>query len=197
MPRKRSVCAIATTALLAVALGCTDTTDATGVDPTTGVGPQFASSGQWVAQVVGGLRGLGPGAQRDIAVLAVQAQLFADGSVSGTVQTSRLFVHPGFPSDDQVVPLFIVHGDVTCLAVDGNRAWIGGTIVRGFFDVGQPPDGSRIDVAGFDFVEFLIDNGDGTVDVQVQFQAASSCGDKGEPGFFATFTNGNLKIMER
>ena len=33
MPRKRSVCAIAATALLAVAVGCTDTTDATSADP--------------------------------------------------------------------------------------------------------------------------------------------------------------------
>ena len=190
MPRKRSVCAIATTALLAVAVGCTDTTDATGVDPATGVGPQFASSGQWVAQVVGGLRGLGGFAQRDIGVLAVQAQRFADGSASGTVQASRLLVHPVFPSPDQVVPLFIAHGDVTCLAVDGNRAWIGGTIVRGsVLGLG--------DVAGFEFVVFLIDNVDGTVDAQVQFQAASSCGDKDDPDSFATFTNGNLKITDR
>jgi len=189
MPRKRSVCAIATTALLAVALGCTDTTDATGVDPATGLDPQFARSGQWVAQVVGGLRGLGPVGQRDIGVLAVQAQLFADedGSASGTVQASRLLVHPGGP--DQVVPAFIAHGDVTCLAVDGNRAWIGGTVVRGFF--------GGNDIAGAEFVVFLTDNGHGTVDAQVQFQAASSCGDKDDPDSFATFTNGNLKITDR
>ncbi len=196
MPRKRSVCAIAATALLAVAVGCTDTTDATSADP------QFARGGvagsRWVAQVVGGLRGLDVLAQRDINMLAFQAKLFADGSVSGTAQTSRLFVHPFFPSDDQVVPLFRAHGDVTCLEVDGNRAWIGVTVVRGFLDVGEPPDGTRIDVAGFEVVEFLIDNGDGTVDAQVEFADASSCVDKGEPAFpFFTFTNGNLKIMDR
>ena len=195
MPRKRSVSAIAATALLAVAVGCADTTDSTSADP------QFAAGGvegsRWVAQVVGGFQGFDVAAQRDINVLAFQAKLFADGSVSGQAQTDRLFVHPFFPSDDQVVPLFTAHGDVTCLAVDGNRAWVGVNIVRGFLDIGDPPDGTRIDLAGAEVVQFLIDNGDGTVDAQVELADASSCVDQVEiPGLF-TFTNGKLKIMER
>ena len=58
-----------------------------------------------------------------------------------------------------------------------------------------PPNG--LDLAGFEVVQFLIDNGDGTVDAQVAFAPAASCVDRPEiPGLF-TFTNGNLKIMDR
>ena len=44
---------------------------------------------------------------------------------------------------------------MTCLEVDANRAWIGATVVA---------RGTRLDLAGFEVVQFLIDNGDGTVE---------------------------------
>ncbi len=138
MPRKRSVCAIATTALLAVAVGCTDTTDATSADP------QFAHSGagggsHWVAQVVGGTQGFDDdfGADRDVNVLGIQAKLFSDGSASGTIQVSRLLVHPpGIPGLGVVARFFNVHATVLCMEVVGNRAWIGAVATHGELDIG-------------------------------------------------------------
>ena len=70
--------------------------------------------------------------------------------------------------------------------------------MRGFLDIGDPPDGTRMDIAGLDFVFIIIDNGDGTFDAQIEIAPAIACLDRIEPELpFFKFTNGNLQIMDR
>ncbi len=203
MPRKRSVCAIAAAALLAVAVGCTDTTDATSADP------QFAHSGagrgsHWVAQVAGGTQGFDDdfGADRDVNYLGIQAKLFSDGSASGTIQASRLLVHPpGIPGLGVVARLFNLHGRVLCMDVNGNRAWLGGVVTKGEIDAGLlgGPFGTIVDATGLLAKFWFVVNDDGTVDGQLAAVAnLDECTVQDDPPipFFNT-TNGNLRIMDR
>ncbi len=210
MPRKRSVCAIAATALLAVAVGCTDTTDATSADP------QFAHSGagggsHWDAQVVGGSFGFDddPGiADRDVNSLAIQAKLFS-GSAEGSIQVSRLLVHPDPVLElGEVARFFNLHVDVLCMEViSATRAVIGGVVTHGEVDIGLaglgPPPGTIVDATGIPGKLWVrvIDNR--TFDFQLGTFASvadllATCTDDDEPpeAFFRTI-RGNLRIMDR
>lgn len=70
------------------------------------------------------------------------ARVAPDGTVTGQIQLKNRSLDA------------LAHGVVTCLTIDGNQAWIGGT----FTDVKPPFD----NLDGVDFGFFAIDNGSGS-----------------------------------
>ena len=81
------------------------------------------------------LAGEHPGCDANFSLVANQ---YADGSVSGQY-TDRFANGDGF------------HGEVDCLVVSGNDAWISGVITQGRF--------GDIDLAGLEFLTRVRDNG--------------------------------------
>lgn len=69
-----------------------------------------------------------------------------DGTVSGEFELQN-------HGDGQVVDL---HGDVTCFTIDGDQAWMGGTVEIGFVDPGPLPPEDQYDV-----IWAVEDNGQG------------------------------------
>jgi hypothetical protein len=114
--------------------------------------------------------------------LAVNARLLTDGSVSGEMQW--------------VAGAAIIHGNITCLTVRENVAWLGGIVEHGFF-AGVP--------AGSEFTMTIVDNGEGSgaADqttlrpfLKGSGAAAAYCAAAAPPApeSLATMENGNIEI---
>jgi hypothetical protein len=88
--------------------------------------------------------GLKPGCDANYSLNAI---VFADGTVRG--QYSDRF--------GQLAGGGGIHATIDCVNVIGNQAWVSGTITQGWFD--PFGTGERIDLAGFDVVTSVIDNG--------------------------------------
>jgi len=113
------------------------------------------------------------------------AHLHADGSVSGQWQGKNRSLG------------WLWHGEVTCLSIDGNQAWIGG--VTTIATSGTPEVGGE---TGFR----VVDNGQGrnSIPDQISLQfvnggpgfAQSYCGDKPLSPDLADVEGGNIQIRE-
>jgi len=121
-------------------------------------GPSFsAGPGPVIASATGsGMRFRLPEDDYNVAyrTLAFTAKKHSDGTVKGQVQ---LVIHRNAsPNEDRasLSSFAKASGKVTCLSVDGNRAWIGG-----FFTHGRWIEGPIFDYSGFLF--YAEDNGEG------------------------------------
>ncbi len=117
---------------------------------------------------------------------AFNARVKPDGSVDGQIQLKNRSLDT------------LIHGVVTCLAIVGNQAWIGGT-----FTNTSSPFG---DFDGVDFGFFAIDNGSGSNSLPdvlsntLPLQGGATAADYCEamlpnvPGLFFDLESGNIKI---
>jgi hypothetical protein len=162
--------------LTATTLACEPALEAVGPEET----PQFARSERAPAHHVSGggqvdyTGTVADGA--DTETYGVTASMDGAGNVKGQFES-----HWGE---------YRFHMEITCLAVDGNRAWLGGVTTR---------SNNESFPVGHEWVFSVVDNGQGANADPDQlsyfyFLDASDCTDPGFDFYYFDWTNGNVKV---
>lgn len=139
------------TALIAVLVAATACRDPAGIDgalEATDAAVSATPAGV-VASVTGSAhQDQAAGEGRTLRAFTISAVKRADGVTSGQYQLTS-----DWPFGPDGPPVLQAHGTITCIRVDGNRAYVGGTIDdRNFFE-GFPITGIAVE---------LVDNGEGS-----------------------------------